>query len=496
MKIKKIITLVVAALLLMTAVLSGCTVEVKNGNDGTINAPTSEKPTDTPIKPPTNDANPTDNLPTATQTVKAIVFEGTYDIPDDDYTITTEETIKFTLYETSPGVYSGGGYNNMLLKFEDEHQDFWYDVYMTWRYDFPNMEHGKTIQSASNFYAEDYQRQRPRFTMTILYDWCYRYVQVRTPEDCTLYIDGNTARLIISSWGETSAYEGKLTELPLPAPDITLLDGNCISINSVFSENTYYHAKDASRILEYRAFLTAKKTDRYNYSGHLTIYGTGDSVANVDDDVRFTMEPFNAGAYRNAGGSLPYTFEAYGVIQTSAGKFIILADEHGVLLEFVGSGIVFGGNLLPETQYEHELRIAEDTKPLAHVLYEGMKTVVPVEYAQWAEGYPPIHPKDFLPPPLEPPTFWQYDDLEAITPCHRWFSLSYNQLNTPPWVLIEAWTQQLSGYDDFEYEWYSHSAVDKDYCFILYKIGTYSFAIQLIPLNSIPPGTSVHIDIY
>jgi hypothetical protein len=425
--------------------------------------------------------------------VKAIVFDGTTKIEDE------EGTYNITLYETSPGVFSGKGFRcgvwiNDLGDYRQVGHYFFRGLYQ-------DMKPGEKTAVYSNGYFEDYEWQSRVYnvhtTQILLFDlealpsdWCTRYTIDYPPGDYTLSIDGDKA--ILST--ENDKIEGIVAELPLPdALDMGLLDGNCMSIYSQYSENNFaIPPKDKDRLLHYQALFTAKRTNGYDFSGNLCVYGTADGGPYVDEDVRFSMSPFNPEAYKEAGGALPYSFDSFGIINTSAGSYIISADKAGILLEPVGSNLVFGGKLVPEEQYENEKHVAEDTKPIMYALYNGMKksAIGPLtgikDVAPWYKEL-----SGWFLPTVSYYKDWTYQSFHP-TSLNPNFNTTFLDNSNAFAALVETYTQKLSVNDGYEL-FIDPNA--KQFVNIKCKKGTYSIYITMNMHGPFPGAAYVNMEI-
>jgi hypothetical protein len=300
-------------------------------------------------------------------------------------------------------------------------------------------------------------------------------------------IDGDTAQICTKdAFGNEYFDDGVVTQLPLPKPDISRLDGQCISVNTFVSENRYGHVKDPDRILDYRAILTAKQVNGYEYFGDLVVHGVYEEIPFTNGPVSFTMMPFNANAYREAGGRLQYMPDAYGIIDTDAGRYFVIADEAGVVLEPAAGDVVFCGAVLPEEQYDEAKRMADDTKLLMFDLLDDCRDI-----RAGKSGYitindtPPLYPGWLPVYPGKVKSSYSKHKRDLYDTSSRTYHSSYladflyvDDLEK----VYDFYVSQLSGCDGFDALYYvtdPDTNYQENHAIIVFSIGAYSVLMQL-----------------
>jgi len=377
------------ALLLITVLLfslTGCNTQPVINENGNAESPAGNSRPELPL-------------------VRAIVFDSTVDTPSMAYSgegmqIEANMTLKLTLFETAPDVFVGEGIFDAPSKMQmlTTTTTTQSRTRLTFQSVVPGEAGGHTELSNIEYASRETSVGLPfDYSLHIALPTVFKY---------KLTVDGDAALMSVTLGNEELIFEGICTQLPpkKPTPRLDALDGRCIAVNSTFMESGKSHNH------EYRAMLTAERTNGYEFAGELCVYGSGKAVTFADEAVRFTMQHFDEKAYREAGGALPGSFDAFGVIN-AAGKYIVLLDGDTPLIEAVNSEAAFFGTLLPADQAGEAKRVAGESKQLMKTLYDGCGA------AKFAEGSPIIYempawyPHWLIPKPIKGANDWGWGTL-------------------------------------------------------------------------------------
>jgi hypothetical protein len=473
------------ALLLMA--LSACT----NSNNGNTTAPTSQTPTNSSTGQPSASTPGTTEEATHTEPpmVKAIVFDDTIE-GDDTFSgiegSRMSQTLRLILFEISPGVYEGEG-TFTKQQYSPGHPslrdvitiDYFTSIdSMKYLY-FPDMKPGESTGCNKFNWSEYTEKQTARVMKSDYYntpgDNYFGTLNTKSnliwakpdTEEYTLSFDGDAAQFRVKY--EDVVFHGTIAELPPVKPDRRLdrLDGKCVSINSAYME------RDKKVNYEYRAMLTAKQTQSYEYTGDLCVRSMGNSIPLVDELVSFTLKPFDEQAYKNSGGYLPFIFDAYGVIETSKGKYIVLTDNDRVLIHPANSVYTFIGEFVPESRFEEERRVAGETKEMLKFLYidydyfnSNFRDTDGSSY--YSNSLPAWYPSSFMPEPYgftyeghwwnpwgvnDPSSNFLTNFLTNFTYYANYRENYSFHIYNDGWnnsKVYETYASQLSGYDGYE----------------------------------------------
>jgi hypothetical protein len=431
-------------------------------------------------------AIPTSSPVQTQQSVRAIVFDETRkDIvaPDsnDPYAYCdSRETFKMTLYETSPGVFEGEGVGVTMLTIGSNVSE---DSSVT-RYRTERIELTSGVgQDVTLLYVYDAVHtvmewsQAPALGNKITHT---NYLQY---EDFTwrLEMENDMAKLYFSE-DDTEPYIGKCVTLP---PDETpFQDVPADKVISVNSDGRQLRGQTNGH--EYRGILTAEPSGG-GFAGNLFLYGDGPGIPFCDEDVSFTVEAFDAQTYKNAGGAMPISADAMGVIHALAGDFIVLLDEEHVLLEVEGSDVTFAGGLISESEAEEAKYVADETKPIVKCLYDGTKEKT--KSGGMLDGIPAWYPEWLMPKPIS--AEYQRYNVVPDTGGYNFYSFQYNEDQrggTTAKTVMENYKNQLQGADGLEaiYDEETHYAI------VRFNKGAYSIHILIDPPF---PTVNVTIDI-
>ncbi|MEA4921041.1 MAG: hypothetical protein VB078_08990 [Clostridiaceae bacterium] len=157
-----------------------------------------------------------------------------------------------------------------------------------------------------------------------------------------LTLNGNQASLCIKLHDHAEfVFSGEMTTESVEPPVGRPSDPeSLIYVNSMWS-CVFSGGADGG---EYTAVLLASP-NAGTYSGQLSIQGTGNALGAINEAVTFSFEPFDATAYREAGGQMDDQFASMSVLHTAAGDYILLLDGERVFLEPAGKEIYFFGSM-------------------------------------------------------------------------------------------------------------------------------------------------------
>ena len=387
-------------------------------------------------------------------------------------------TLKLTLYETAPGVYSGDGslVRAASMSAALTGSDNSYDMY--YRLSFQDLKPGAAgRQTTPMFNIIDQRFFGFEGLGESLYDTRLRTNQMM-PAEYKLTVEGDTARLYLNIMYEFE-FTGSLTEAAPKGPDPGKTAGRGISVNSTFYETgkSYNH--------EYRAMLTATASGS-DYTGELCVYGSGKDIPFVDEAVKFTLLPFDEKAYAGAGGNLPGGFDAFGVISASAGKFIVLLDGERPLIEPAGSNMVFYGSLIASGEAGGAQRAADESKQLMRQLYDNVdktKCAAGSMPGYWY-GVPPWYPGWLMPKPIKAYAWTRAEMMNEMG--FNKYTVHYIE-DGDPYTIIETYLEYLSGMEDFR-----ENTPDGWEVYVYFTKGVYDILIRLV---STPTGVDISVTI-
>jgi len=457
---KRRIALIVAVTLLTTIMLTACTGNITTKDNNTPDSQQTDTigevtPGATETSPPDGSVTPATKTPEDSpepEKVRAIVFEETIDDPliarmSGAPGVEGNVTLRLTLYETAPGVYTGDGMMERVTSMGGASEVVKNVSEIYYRLSFQDLKpgelgHGTTpvfnITDNTSVYGGDGD----------LGVWG---IHVRSnqqmPTEYKLTLEGNTAQLYMKPSVENVGFEfeftGSVTVATAEKPNLDRINGRCISVNS-----TYYETgKDYNH--EYRAMLTAVPTSDLEYTGDLCVHGSAKDIPFAEEAVVFTLKPFNAGEYQSAGGRLPGSFDAFGVINTSGGKFIVLMDGERPLIEAANSGILFYGSLISESEVAKARHMADETEQLMRAFYanpDPTKAGMGKTPTAW-HGKAPWYPDWLMPEPIEPGSWLWYEMLNALG--FNRYRAQYAEGASIDEV-FDNYSAQLSGYEGFE----------------------------------------------
>jgi hypothetical protein len=223
------------------------------------------------------------------------------------------------------------------------------------------------------------------------------------------------------------------------------------------------------------------------YAGNLCVYGEAQRMPFVDETVRFTLQPFDAQMYKDAGGSLPGSFDAFGV--PAGGRCIVLIDGERPLIEMTDSGMTFYGALIAENEAGEAQRIADETKQLMRTLYDGAdKSKADIgKIPETLTGKPPWYPDWLLPKP-DAPYGWIRTEMFNLQGFNR-YQVKYTE-ELLFYDIFENYAEQLSrlGYENY-------TVCDPDWGegAIYFTKGVYSIMILIIPHGNVGTELLIYI---
>lgn len=379
-------------------------------------------------------------------------------------------TLSLTLLETSPGVYTGDGALIRKTKMQARDTVMTSDIY--YRLSFQELKTGEASRCiAAAFNVTD--QSGPFDTGLSVYNTHVRATQLKEAE-FLLTVDGDAARLA----GFECEFSGGVTQSPPVNPSFGSLTGRALCINGTFYESgkSYNH--------EYRATLTAAASGS-EYAGDLFVYSSDESFTPVDQAVRFTLQPFDAKAYKDAGGRLTGGFDAFGVIDASGGNYIVLLDGERPLIESVNRELVFYGAFIPEDEAEAAKHRADETKQLTKTLYDGADKTKSTgnQTPQFWSGTPPWYP-EWLIPALPGSYGWGWYEMFN----EQGFNRYRMQLTAEDFfdAVLDFYTSQLSGCDNYDF-----ADTGDGYASICFSKGIYNIMVVIMPA-----GRFVDVGIY
>lgn len=169
----------------------------------------------------------------------------------------------------------------------------------------------------------------------------------------------------------------------------------------------------------------------------------------MDEAVRFTLQPFDTKAYKDAGGRLTGSYDAFDVIETSGGGYIVLIDGERPLIESVNRELIFYGALIPEGEASAARHLADETKQLTKTLYVGADKTKSLgnQTPKFWNGTPPWYP-EWLIPALPGSDGWGWYEMFNELGFNR-YRMQLNSEDDFDDVLA-FYAAQLSGYENFD----------------------------------------------
>jgi len=457
---KKILALLLGACLLVS-LTAGCSTESKPLNIAIPGTGTTESGgSESGSAPPLSE-------------VRAIIFDEVKNELGGDYTgmpgAKGTTSLQLTLYETAPGVFTGNGILSVSMAMGFGGLASVSTTSMQ-RLFFQDLKPGGGECTALTF-----TDAKTSMSMSGEHMGAYTTHNLFTlisPIDCSFTLDGDPTVATLKI-GLHPAFSGSYEMVSPAAPRTDQLDGRCISVNSTYKES----GKDYNR--ESRAMLTATLVSGLDYKGDFCAYGSGTGRPYIDEAVNFKLVPFEEQSYKSAGGSLPGSFDAFGVIKSSGGDYIVLIDDEWTLVEDVSSDAVFTGTLLPANEADGKMKLADDSKRLMKLLYDnpdpsqhGNKEL-PVDYF----GKPAWYPDWLMPDPIGP-SGWFSTSMPKDQQFYK-YVLGYEE-SASPWQTFSAYK---SFYEDLGgVEIYSDDSEDTSSTNVgvfYYSEGVYSFEVTI-----------------
>ena len=438
-----------------------------------ITAEPSTMPT-APATPETSAATPSPSAAPTTTLVRAVVFDTTLnDIPPDmpdAASLKSDDTLKMTLYETSPGVFEGEGVN---IVDTGSISGTTVDTSLIYYYRIPHIK--LTLGVAGELETRNWYEGS--MTEYDGYSWDSKLGSTTHPMYITMYpdypstalltVDGDSAKFTMSGNGADTVYDGKCVQLPLPDSTVISLPAEKnISINTIYKES------NQPLNHEYRAMLTASPSDN-GYSGNLFVYGDGNAIPFCDEAVTFTLSPFDQNTYKAAGGVFPGPYDAMGVIHASVGDYIVLLDGDWPLLEPAGQKMAFYGHMIADGDMAEAERVADDSKELCKMLYDGTK--IKDDSDTIIDGIPAWYPAWLMPKPGVAEGYCYHTSFNSTQVND--YQFQYTEDSRLPDEVMPDYTAQLAGYDSLE----SFLDGDTDFGLIRFQKGVFTVKIFMIP---------------
>ena len=480
----------------------------------TISACESQHPVDD--SSPAGDALLSSNQP-------KIVFHDTIEDPQGEYMNTLgggcSETsgtteLNLILYETEPNVFEGCGIMSRSLDIAQ-----WEAGGSTQKYIYrTGLIHAKTDQEGSitltGWLTNDSDISTmisdAPFDVLIHKDATLRQEEIPV----LLTLNGNQASLSMKLHDHAEfIFSGELTTESTEVPmGESSNPENLIYINSMWSSSFSGGPDDG----EYTAvFLASPKAG--NYSGQLSIHGTGKALNDISEAVTFSLEPFDAAAYQKAGGQLDDRFTSMSILNIAGGSYILLRDGQQVILEPAGKGVYFCGSMPSASESDYLQNEAAKTRRMLSYLYRqksGTEAAFP-DYSELKgldpnnqedmkklmqmseqlntltshQDVPSWYPEDLIPMV----NYSAYDGFGTLPPVNGLLFRIYNTEYCEEEDfedLVGPYRGALSGYDNYkEYLDYDHAEG-----VFLFTMGKYT--IQVFLSQSVIKLTDVGIQIF
>lgn len=306
----------------------------------------------------------------ASGSVPKIVFHDTIDDPQAEYLTTLGEsggtaasgtvTLDLSLEETESGVFEGCGVMTRHLKIRGE--DGVSDQTYVSRTGMLHTEAGQEGQLTLTGWLTE-GREFPAvlsdapFSVVIQKDGTLQQKGI----PFLLQVEGDQASLSIHLHDHASfEFHGTMTSESAASPEHSADPDSLFYINSLWNG-----AFSGSESGDYTAILLASPAaDGSGYSGRFSVQGTGDALADAEETVTFSLEPFDDAEYKAWGGTLTDRFAQMGLLRTSGGDYILLLDGDQLLLEAAGKEIYFGGALRSNSESAALENEADKTRQL------------------------------------------------------------------------------------------------------------------------------------
>ena len=495
------------SILSLALVLSICILCASCGGSKAVSSPSSAQST---AVSSASSAAASFSAPETTAAAKGIVFKQTIDDPQTAMMDAKGCTavIDLTLYETSPNVYEGHGTITRNINIPDEFYNL--KQQYVYRTGLLRAEPGKEQKlSLSCGFTEDKDMQTFVGEASPVRMVNHKEGSAQTKDTpVLLQLEGEKATLSVNLHDKANlVFEGSVTDTAPPSAS-TAAPAGTLYINSMWSGAMSGGSGD------YTAILLASQSADKSYSGKLTVNGSGDTLKAVDEAVTFTLDAFDAAAYKQAGGKLSDTFTQMGVIKAGGENYIVLLDGPQAVLEPVDKEIVFFGKLCSDAPASLQNEADKTMRIFSGLCRQKAGTAK--DYSAF-KGLDPKNPKDmekimalaeelgsaidaengapaWYPEGLIPTVnFSAYDGyLTTPSPEGQFFKLyntQYAELEDFE-DLVAPYRKALSGYDNYkEYV----SADDAEGVFI-FTMGRYTLQVYLA--QSQVKFTTVTVQIY
>lgn len=348
--------------------------------------------------------NTTDNSTTSntnsspistTGNTRKIVFNTPIDDPQIAYLNSLGEGgfkgqagINLTLYETGDGVFEGYGWitrtwNQSIddMKMQQKH---------SYRTGLVSIKPGSTVNiSMIGRISED------RDIPTLLNNGPVSFVSQKEGssmlKDIPLSLELNSNEAVLSVKIHKNAnlqFQGKIEKSPVESHiRSSSVKNGLMYINSQWSDSMNGGSGDYTAIL-----LAAPGSGSSKYSGSLLLTGNGNKLAKIDVKVSFDISQFDNNAYKNAGGKYTGEFTGMSIFEAGGLKYALLVDGDEVILEPLGTGTAFFGDLFAADKSSYLLNQANKTKTMLSYLYRETGGGS-LDYSAY-EGLDPKNPED------------------------------------------------------------------------------------------------------
>ncbi|SDM93423.1 hypothetical protein [Acetanaerobacterium elongatum] len=495
------------SILSLSLILSICILCASCGGSRAVSSPSSAQST---AVSSASFAAESSSAPETTAAVKGIVFKQTIDDPQAATMNAKGSTdvIDLTLIQTAPNVYEGHGTITRNISIPDKscilNQQY---IYRTGLLRAEPGKEQKLTLTCELLEDKDMQTLMGTDAPIRMVNHKEGSAQLKdTP--VLLQLMGEKATLTVKLHDKaTLVFEGSVTNTVPPSAD-TAAPAGTLYINSLWSDAVSGGSGDYTAIL-----LASQKTDK-SYFGKLTVMGSGDTLKAADETVTFTLNAFDAAAYKEAGGKLSDTFTQMGVIKAGGENYIVLLDGQQALLEPAGQGVVFFGRLCSDAPAALQNEADKTMRIFSCISRQKVGTAE--DYSAF-KGLDPKNPEDmekimalaeklkgnvdadravpaWYPEGLIPTVNFSADDGYLTTPTagtqfFKLYTTEYAELEDFD-ELIPPYRKALSGYDNFK-EHINSDALEGAFVFTM---GRYTLQVHLVQV--VKGLTNVTVQIY
>lgn len=419
--------------------------------------------------------------------------------------------INLALYETSDGVFEGYGW--ITRTWNQSVDDIKMQQKYSYRMGLVSIKPGSTVNiSMIGRIRED------RDIPTLLNDGPVSFASQKEGSSIlkeipiSLELNSNEAVLSVKFHEKAELqFPGKIEKGPVESHiRSTSVKNGLMYINSQWSDSLSGGGEDYTAIL-----LAAPVSGSSKYSGSLFLTGNGDKLAKTDAKVSIDISQFDSNAYKNAGGKYTGEFTGMSIFEAGGKKYALLVDGDEVILEPLGTGTAFFGDLFAADKNSYLLNQANKTKTMISCLYRQTGGGS-VDYSAY-EGLDPKDPEDmkkilelaknmsstigsnraipaWYPKNLIPVVNFSGDDGYITTPCpnalfFKLYTTEYCE-NEDFTDLVAPYRRVLSKYDDYK-EYINKDTYEGIFVFTMGR-----YTIQVFLQQSSMKATSVGVTIY